>query len=153
MRLTPAVPILRVNLLLAGRCLAALFCARLFCSLCCAADWPPISKEELAMADDPSNPGSVAILLYRDVTTDDIKRFETEYRRIKVLKDEGTKFADIEISYIEGISRVENIQARTIHPDGTTVDFQGQIFDRTAIRSKKVKIQVKALTLPEVKKG
>jgi hypothetical protein len=33
-----------------------------------AADWPAISKEELAMTDDPANPGAAAILLYREVT-------------------------------------------------------------------------------------
>jgi hypothetical protein len=118
-----------------------------------AADWPAISKEELAMADDPANPGASAILLYREVTTDDVKGFGTEYRRIKILNDDGKKYADIEIPYVEGAFQIEGIQARTIRPDGTTVNFQGQIFDRTALRARKTKIQVKALTLPEVQKG
>jgi hypothetical protein len=118
-----------------------------------AADWPAISKEELAMADDPANPGASAILLYREVNTDDVKGFETEYRRIKILNDDGKKYADIEIPYVEGAAQIEGIQARTVRPDGTTVNFQGQIFDRTALRARKTKIQVKALTLPDVQKG
>jgi len=117
------------------------------------ADWPAVSKEELAMADDPANPGASAILLYREVTTDDIKGFGTEYRRIKILNDDGKKYADIEIPYVEGATQIEGIQARTIRPDGTTVNFQGQIFDRTALRARKTKIQVKALTLPDVQTG
>lgn len=118
-----------------------------------AADWPAISKEELAMTDDPANPGASAILLYREVNTDDVKGFETEYRRIKILNDDGKKYADIEIPYVEGAFQIEGIQARTIRPDATTVIFQGQIFDRTALRARKTKIQVKALTLPDVQKG
>jgi uncharacterized protein DUF3857 len=118
-----------------------------------AGDWPAISKEELAMADDPANPGAPAILLYREVTTNDVKGFGTEYRRIKILNDDGKKYADIEIPYVEGAAQIEGIQARTIRPDGTTVTFQGQIFDRTALRARKTKIQVKALTLPDVQNG
>ena len=118
-----------------------------------AADWPAISKDELAMADDPANPGASAILLYREVTTDDVKGFETQYRRIKILNDDGKKYADIEIPYVEGAAQIEGIEARTVRPDGTTVTFQGQILDRTAVRARKTKIQVKALTLPDVQKG
>src|SRR5262249_27688115 len=83
----------------------------------------------------------------------DVKAIQTEHRRIKVLTDEGRKFADIEIPYLVGDSRIENIQARTIRPDGSTVDFKGQVFDRTAIKAKKVKVHVKAFTLPGVLKG
>jgi hypothetical protein len=107
-----------------------------------AADWPPISKEELAMTDDPANPGAAAILA-----------LQTEYRRIKVLNDEGKKYADIEIPYFDKAAQIVDIQARTVRPDGTAVNFQGQIFDRTAVKARKTKLQVKAFTLPEVQKG
>ncbi len=118
-----------------------------------AADWPPISKEELALADDPDNPGAAAIILYREVTTHDIKGEQTEYRRIKVLNDEGKKYADIEIPSLDSSFKIEDIQARTTRPDGTAIDFRGQIFDRTALKARKIKIQVKAFTLPEIQKG
>jgi hypothetical protein len=103
--------------------------------LASAAEWPAISKEEMAMTDDPANPGAAAILLCREVTTDDVKATETEYRRIKVLNDEGRKFADIEIPYVDKRMQIEGIQARAIRPDGTPVDFKGQIFDRAAIKA------------------
>ena len=118
-----------------------------------AAEWPAVSKEELAMADDPANPGAAAILLYREVSQDDIKALSTEYRRIKVLTDAGKKYADIEIPYADRAAQVEDIRARTIRPDGTVVNFQGQIFDRTAVRVRNTKIQIKAFTLPEVQRG
>jgi hypothetical protein len=133
----------------------AVVCVGVLGSLCLAhaAEWPPISKEELAMTDDPANPGAAAILLYREVVTDDIKGFETEYRRIKVLNDDGKKYADIEIPYVDKVMQIEGIQARTLRADGTPVDFKGQILDRTAIKARRTKVQVKAFTLPEVQKG
>ena len=89
------------------------------------------------MADDPANPGAAAVILWREVTTDDVKGMSTEYQRIKVFTDEGKKYADIEIPYVEHFSKVEDIQARTIRPDGTTVDFQGQIFRPHSAESQK----------------
>ena len=119
-----------------------------------AADvWPPVSKEELAMSDDPSNPGAAAIILYREVNSDDVKSIETQYVRIKVLTDEGRKYADIEIPYLGKAAEIADIRARTVRPDGTPLDFQGQIFDRIAVKARKIKVQVKAFTLPEVQKG
>ena len=114
------------------------------------AEWPPISKEELSMTDDPVNPGAAAILLYREVTTDDLKGIQTEYRRLKVLTDEGKKYADVEIPYVEKLFHVENIQARTIRPDGSAVNFTGQTFDRTVVKARRTSVHVKTFTLPEV---
>jgi hypothetical protein len=66
-------------------------------------EWPAIDPEELALKDDPTNPGASAILLYREVVTDDTKREETHFYRIKVLKEEGKKYADVQISYFDKI--------------------------------------------------
>jgi hypothetical protein len=115
--------------------------------------WPPITPEELAMKDDPTNPGAPAILLYREQQGDDQKRYETVYYRIKVLTDEGRKYADIEIPYVERLGEIEDIRARTVRPDGSAVDFQGQVFDRMVVKSKKFKFQAKTFSLPEVQRG
>src|SRR5690349_2444391 len=118
-----------------------------------AATWRPVSKDELAMNDDPANPGAPAIILYREVNSDDVKGLETHYVRIKILNDEGRKYADIEIPYLDKALQIEAVQARTIRPDGKATDFQGQIVDRMAFKARKVKVQVKAFTLPDVQKG
>ncbi len=116
--------------------------------------WPQISKEEMAMTDDPKNPGAPAILLYREVTTEDRKKLQTtEYRRIKILTDAGQKFADIEIRTVPGLLEVEDIQARTIAADGQITPFTGQILDKTVLRYGKRRLQVKTLTLPHAQKG
>jgi uncharacterized protein DUF3857 len=115
--------------------------------------WPPISPEELALKDNPASPGAAAMVLYREVYTDDTRSFETRYYRIKILKEEGKKYADVEIPYVEKKTQVEDIRARTVHPAGTAVDFQGQTFDKVVLKAKKLKVQVKAFTVPGVQAG
>ena len=115
--------------------------------------WPPISKDELAMMDDPSNPGASAILLFRDVASDDVKLLETHYYRIKVLTESGRDYADVEIPYREKSKRIENIRARTIEPDGSIVDFDGQVYDKLIAKGRRVNFQAKTFTLPAVRVG
>ena len=69
-------------------------------------EWPPISPEELALKDDPLNPGAHAMILYREMHTDDVERFQTHYYRIKIFAEEGKKYADIEIPYFEKRGKV-----------------------------------------------
>jgi hypothetical protein len=35
-------------------------------------DWQPLPKEDLALKDNPANPGSAAMILERRVSTDDV---------------------------------------------------------------------------------
>ena len=113
-------------------------------------DWPEILPEELALKEDPNSPGAHAIILDREVHTDDVKGFETYYYRIKIFTEKGKKYADIEIPYLEKQQQVEDIQARTVRPDGTVVDFGGRIFDKVLVKVKKLRYQAKTITLPEV---
>ena len=115
-----------------------------------ADEWPPISPEELALKDDPLNPGAHAMILYREMHTDDVERFQTHYYRIKIFAEEGKKYADIEIPYFEKRGKVEDIQARTVRPNGTAVDFNGQVFDKVVAKGKKLEFRAMTFTLPEV---
>jgi len=116
-------------------------------------EWLPISPEEMAMKDDPSNPGAKAIVLYREVSNDDVKAVETEHYRIKVLTDDGRSYGDVQIPYAEKIGTIGDIQARVVQPDGRTVEFSGQVFDKLVVKGKKFQVQVKTFTLPEVRPG
>jgi len=117
------------------------------------AGWQPISKEEWALNDDPTNPGASALILYREVTTDDMKSVETHSYRIKILTDEGKKYADVQIPYLEKEYRIEGIRARTVEPDGTAVEFSGEVFDKLVAKAKKVQFQAKTFTLAGVRPG
>ena len=55
------------------------------------------------MTGEPKAPGAPAIILYREVNRDDRGKtaHEDVYFRIKILTEEGRKYADIEIPYFK----------------------------------------------------
>ena len=115
--------------------------------------WLPITPQELAMTQSPINPGAHALLLYREVDTDDIRCVESHYYRIKVFSETGKKYADVEIPYSQYGYGVRDIRARTVRPDGTIVKFSGEVFDRVLVKARRLKLRVKAFSLPEVQVG
>ena len=116
------------------------------------ANWAPIPAEEMAFKDDPVAPGAVAVILFREQISDDKKGMATEHIRIKVLKDAGKKYADIEIPSAKWM-KIESIEARTIRPDGSIVPFTGTVHDKTVAKTRKTEISVKAFTLPDIEAG
>jgi transglutaminase-like putative cysteine protease len=115
--------------------------------------WPAVSPEELALKDNPLRPGEPAMILYREIQTDSSKSLETHFTRIKIFREDGKKYADIEIPYLEKELQVENIQGRTIKPDGQAIDFGGAVYDRIVAKTKRFKINVKSFTFPDVQPG
>ena len=115
----------------------------------------PVSPEELQMTSEPHAPGAPAIILYRQVDRDDNGRtsHQDEYFRIKILTEEGRKFADIEIPYLKDRESISTIRARTIRPDGSIANFDGKVFDKTIAKAKGVKYLAKTFTLPDVQVG
>lgn len=118
-----------------------------------ADDWAPISPEELKMTSEPLAPAAPAILLYRQVDRDDNDPSETSYSRIKILTEEGRKFADVEIVFDKKSEGIRSIQARTIHPDGSIVNFSGTIYEKPIIQARGVKLLAKTFTMPDVQVG
>jgi len=116
-------------------------------------NWLPISPEELKMTSEPKAPGAPAIYLYRQVDLDDLEQKETIYIRIKIFTEEGRKYADVEIPYMKKSGNIKNFQARTIHPDGTIINFDGKMFDSTIVKAKGLKYLAKTLTVPDVQPG
>ncbi len=114
---------------------------------------PPLSQTELLMKDNPNQPGAPALILYYAVQTDNTKATETHAIRIKVLTDEGKKYANIEIPYVEKHAEVGEIEARTISSDGKVTPFQDQIYDREIVKAKKFRYHAKVLIMPNVQAG
>jgi Domain of Unknown Function with PDB structure (DUF3857) len=120
-------------------------------------DWQPIDPADLKMTSEPRAPGAPAIYLFRQVDRIDSGHGSSQfnYVRIKILTEEGRKYADVEIPYYKeeaGIS-ISNIRARTIRQDGTIVNFDGKIYDKTIEKTKGVKTLVKTLSLPDAQVG
>ena len=117
---------------------------------------PPITPAELSMTDEPLSPGAPAIILYRQVERDDsgLTGHENDFFRVKILKEEGRKHADVEIPFYKefGIN-VVNIKARTVHSDGSSVNFEGKPFEKAIAKAKGLKYMAKTFTLPDVQVG
>ena len=116
----------------------------------------PATPEELKMTSEPLAPGAPAIILYRQVDRDDSgdSGREVNYVRIKILTEEGRKYADVEIPFLKGSgSNVRDVKARTIRPDGSIVNFEGKPFEKSIVKAKGVKYMAKTFTMPDVQVG
>jgi hypothetical protein len=135
-------------LLLAGILLCAAPSAR-------GAGFQPISPEELKMKTEPLAPGAPAVILQRRVDRDDNGRtsHEDNYVRIKILTEEGRKYADVEIPFFKESESVVGVKARTIRPDGSIAEFDGKVYEKWLVKGKSVKYLAKTFTLPDVQVG
>ena len=121
-----------------------------------ADDHPLITPDDLKMTSEPKAPGAPAIILYRQVDRDDNPHtgHEVNFVRIKILKEEGRKEADIEIPYQKGsFDKIIGVSGRTIHPDGSVSEFKGKPFDKQIVKARGFKSMAKTFTLPDVQVG
>ncbi|HWW20280.1 MAG TPA: DUF3857 domain-containing protein, partial [Steroidobacteraceae bacterium] len=131
-------------------CLSAgLFAAR----AALAEDWLPMSTEELQMKREPEAPAASAIYLYRQVDRSDVENYEHRYYRIKILNEEGLKYANVEIQFVKNRDHIGAISARTIRPDGSTVNFDGTVYEKPLMKARQANLFVKSFTLADVQVG
>src|SRR5260370_18574964 len=119
-------------------------------------EWQPITPEELKMTGEPKAPGAPAIILYRQVDRDDSDvqtPHEYNYVREKILTEEGRKYADVEIPLVKGQWDIHNIKARTIRPDGSIVNFHGNVYEKEIVKARGIKFLAKTFTLSDLQPG
>jgi hypothetical protein len=110
------MPVISKSLLFAWFVVGCIALAAVLPVRCRAQGFPPLSPEDLKMTNEPKAPGAAAIILYREVDRDDSGQgtiHEDNYYRIKILTEEGRKYADREIPFVKGLDEVLRIQART----------------------------------------
>jgi len=123
-----------------------------------AIDWQPISPDDLALKDNPKQPGADAMILYREVVLDASKvssdgESDQEYTRIKVFTQAGVTEGHITIAFVKENETIPMIAGRTIKPDGTIVKFDGQVLETTIEKFSGLKVLAKTFTLPDVQPG
>ncbi|HZD77618.1 MAG TPA: DUF3857 domain-containing protein [Acidobacteriaceae bacterium] len=118
-----------------------------------AADWQQPTPDELKMTSEPAAPNADAVYLYREETTDDKLHVESVYVRIKILRDEGKKYGDVEIIGSSNYSGITDIQGRTIHRDGTAIPFTGKPYEKLLFKTAKMQYRAKVFSLPDVETG
>jgi len=125
---------------------------------CLAVDWPPVAPEELKMTDLPEQKGAAAVILLRDELADDVNNYHSVYMRIKILTDAGKRYADVQIPYGRRYFNIDSVSGRTLHADGSVVNFEGKVFDKMVEREKigrgeEFRVHVKSFSLPDVQVG
>ncbi len=118
-----------------------------------AEDWLPISQDELRMTSEPKAPGAPAIYLYRQVDRDDVNSRQTTYERIKILNEEGRKYANIEIPFLKNRDNIKDIKARTIQPDGSVVDLAAKPYETTIVKAKGLQYLAKTFAMSDIHVG
>jgi hypothetical protein len=116
----------------------------------------PVNPDELKMTSEPLAPGAPAVILYRQVDRDDSsggRIHEDNYMRIKILTEDGRKYADIEIPFLKNFDDVAHLEARTIKPDGSIVNFDGKVFEKSLLKARRVNLLAKTFTLPAIEPG
>ncbi len=148
-----SIPVFKIGMVVAVAILA--FAALRSTRSVEADDWLPISQEELKMTSVPEAPGAAAVILYRQVDRDDSAKTgnEQDYVRIKILTEEGRKYADVEIPYFREQANIVSLRARTIRPDGSIAMFEGKAYDKTIVKARNLKYLAKTFTLPDVQVG
>jgi hypothetical protein len=114
--------------------------------------WLPVTPQDLQLKEVPGDPNARAIQMYYADEIDDVEHDEFLYDRVKILTESGKDRADVEIPVLPGTS-IHDLEARTIHPDGSIVVFAGNSFEKTILRGKGVKLLAKAFAFPDVTVG
>jgi Domain of Unknown Function with PDB structure (DUF3857)/Transglutaminase-like superfamily len=132
-------------------CLPALL--TLATQLAVADNWTQPTPDELKMTSEPGAPGAAVTCLSMSVW-DEYNRAQTHqiYVRMKILTEEGRKYADIEIPYDSDFV-FKSVEARTVHSDGSAIVFSGEPYDKSIEKDKHSQRTAKVITLPDVQVG
>ncbi len=120
-------------------------------------DWRPVSPEELAAKTPTVEKDADAEAIFWEVRIDDSLADELSlknYIRVKIFTDRGKESqSKIDLQY-SGDTRIKDIAARVIKPDGTIVELKKEdIFERTLIKANGLKAKAKSFALPGVEPG
>ncbi len=138
------------------RCLRLLLVCVAFSAVSAAAnpgiDWLPITPSDLHTNPSSLPAGSPAVQLYYADEIDDQNHTEFFYYRIKILNENGKRYANAEIA-IYPETKLRDLQARTIRPDGSIVELTAAPFEKVVVKTRGVKVMAKELTFPEANVG
>jgi hypothetical protein len=122
-------------------------------------DWLPIPPADLALKDNPASPGANAMVLYRRSHVDAVRAnidgdVDEEYIRIKIFTEAGVKAeANPAIRFFKEESDIHDIRARTIRPDGSAVNFDGNVYEKIVERTGDSNYPTKTFSLSNVEPG
>jgi hypothetical protein len=135
------------------RFLTLSFVVLLGCTSARADQWTKPTPDELQMTAEPEQPDAAAVILYREERADDKIHIHTTYMRVKILSEKGKEYADQEINYQSAKFKINAVEGRTIHSDGTVIPFTGKPYQKVVEKSATEKYKATVFTLPDVQVG
>ena len=140
--------------------LLSFFTILMVCSLTALAqdkEWRQVSPAELQMKTPQVEPGADAEAIFWEIRIDDSASDELalrNYVRVKIFTERGREnYSKFDIPFTRG-TKIKDISARVIKPDGTTVEIAKQdIFEREIVKANKVKVKAKSFAVPGIEPG
>src|SRR5262249_11144433 len=120
--------------------------------------WKPISDGDLKItAAEIGDRDADAAILFREGELDDDETEGTSlkvYVRIKIFNERGRRFADVQLPYRLDLGRISDVHARTVKPDGSTLDVEGKdIFDKLVAAAGRNTWRAKTFSMPSAGVG
>lgn len=138
--------------------IALFICFGLLATVALASDdWRAVDPAELILKTSVVEKDADAEALFWEVHVDDGDVNElvfSNYVRVKVFTERGKKSqSQIDLAYL-GSSRIKDISARTIKPDGSIVELNKEdIHERTIVKANGLKVKAKSFAMPGVEPG
>ncbi len=119
-------------------------------------EWQDVTEAEWNMVEDSSQNIFNAAMIYEKIEVDDNKMsdekcYRTLYRRIRIFNEKGRKWGDVEVPYVSFKQEIEDIQGRTVLPDGTIIELEDQhIFEKEIVKGKGGKFTQYTFSMPGI---
>lgn len=120
-------------------------------------DWRPIEAADLALKEAVVEPHADAEAIFWDIRIDDggdNSLVLNHYVRIKIFTERGRdQHSKVDIPYFSG-TKVQDIAARTIKPDGTIVELaKNDIVEKMVVKISGFKLKTKTFAFPGIEPG
>jgi hypothetical protein len=120
-------------------------------------EWRPIDPAHIALKAPTVEPDADAEAIFWDIRVDDGPAFElilSHYVRIKIFTERGReKQSKVNIPFLNN-TKIKDVAARTIKPDGTVVELaKADIIEQTIVKVSGVKLKTKSFALPGIEIG
>ena len=120
-------------------------------------DWRPIEVADLALKEAVVEPHADAEAIFWDIRIDDggdNSLVLNHYVRIKIFTERGRdQHSKVDIPYFSG-TKVQDIAARTIKPDGTIVELaKNDIVEKMVVKISGFKLKTKTFAFPGIEPG
>jgi len=125
-----------------------------------AADWLPVTAEELALKTPrvEANADAEALFWEIHVADSDVNQIYrnsfSHYVRLKIFTERGAKeFSTVNVDYF-GDTKIHSVIGRTIQPDGSIQELaRDAVFDRVLAKGRGFKIHSKSFVMPGGRPG